>query len=247
MPGEYIKPEKSTIDHEELRASFARAWVSTFNEQPPVDAISLLVAQSCHETDRWKRVWNFSLAGVKAPKPDGLYTYLRTREVLSRAKALAARDASTPAAPCAIVKDDGATMVVEVKASHPWARFRAYRDVDDGAAGILRVLSAQRYAKAVAGARNGDAMAFVRGLKSGGYFTGDEGEYLASVTAKFDEFRGPPCLSSVDEITDVLSTLGYQVGTAYIAAVQRFQAENGLVADGLVGPKTRAAVRSALT
>ena len=61
-------------------------------------------------------------------------------------------------------------------------RFRAYETAEQGAADYVRLL-ARRYPDAVGALEEGDATAFVRGLKSRGYFTGNEGAYARSVAA----------------------------------------------------------------
>lgn len=58
--------------------------------------------------------------------------------------------------------------------------FRAYRTAEEGATDYVQLL-ARRFPDAVEGAKAGDSAAFVRGLKSRGYFTGNEGAYLSSV------------------------------------------------------------------
>jgi hypothetical protein len=60
--------------------------------------------------------------------------------------------------------------------------FRAYSSAEEGAKDYLSLL-ARRYEGAIDGARAGDPAAFVRELKSGGYFTGNEQLYTRSITS----------------------------------------------------------------
>lgn len=60
------------------------------------------------------------------------------------------------------------------------ARFRAYNTAAEGAEDYLSLLD-RRYPNALAAARNGDPDGFVRQLKRGGYFTGNEDAYARSV------------------------------------------------------------------
>ncbi len=69
--------------------------------------------------------------------------------------------------------------------------FRAYRSAEEGATDYVQLLS-KRFPEAVEGARQGDPAAFVRGLKSRGYFTGHEGQYLTSVAGIASRFLGEP-------------------------------------------------------
>ena len=67
--------------------------------------------------------------------------------------------------------------------------FRAYRSAEEGATDYVQLLS-RRFPEAVAGAQKGDPAAFVRGLKSKGYFTGHEGSYLNSVSSIASRYLG---------------------------------------------------------
>jgi flagellum-specific peptidoglycan hydrolase FlgJ len=69
--------------------------------------------------------------------------------------------------------------------------FRAYRSAEEGATDYVQLLS-RRFPDAVEGARQGDPAAFVRGLKSRGYFTGHEGQYLNSVASIASRYLGEP-------------------------------------------------------
>jgi hypothetical protein len=67
--------------------------------------------------------------------------------------------------------------------------FRAYLSAEDGALDYVALLK-RRYPEAVEAARAGDAGAFVRGLKTRGYFTGHEGAYLTSVASIAERVSG---------------------------------------------------------
>ena len=69
--------------------------------------------------------------------------------------------------------------------------FRAYSSAEEGATDYVKLLE-RRFPDAVEGARQGDPEAFVRGLKSRGYFTGHEGAYLNSVTKIASRYLGQP-------------------------------------------------------
>jgi len=69
--------------------------------------------------------------------------------------------------------------------------FRAYKSAEDGATDYVQLLS-KRFPEAVAGARQGDPNAFVRGLKSRGYFTGQESAYLNNVASIASRYLGQP-------------------------------------------------------
>lgn len=83
--------------------------------------------------------------------------------------------------------------------------FRAYRSAEEGATDYVQLLS-RRFPDAVEGARQGDPAAFVRGLKSRGYFTGHEGAYLNSVSAIASRYLG----EALDVQGGVPPTLDYR-------------------------------------
>jgi len=60
-------------------------------------------------------------------------------------------------------------------------RFRAYASAEEGAGDYLSLLE-RRYPEALRAAERGDPAAFVQGLKSHGYFTGDPAAYSKSVS-----------------------------------------------------------------
>lgn len=67
-------------------------------------------------------------------------------------------------------------------ATHGQARFRAYASAARGADDYVQLLS-RRYPDAVSAAQRGDPSGFVHGLAAKGYFTGDPGQYLKSVSS----------------------------------------------------------------
>lgn len=67
--------------------------------------------------------------------------------------------------------------------------FRAYKSAEEGASDYLSLLR-RRYAGALKAAHQGDPAGFVRGLKKGGYFTGNEGAYIRSVSQRTAQLLG---------------------------------------------------------
>jgi hypothetical protein len=67
-------------------------------------------------------------------------------------------------------------------ATHGQARFRAYASAARGADDYVQLLS-RRYPDAVSAAQRGDPSGFVHALAAKGYFTGDPGQYLKSVSS----------------------------------------------------------------
>lgn len=67
--------------------------------------------------------------------------------------------------------------------------FRAYKSAEEGASDYLSLLR-RRYSGALEAAQQGDPAGFVRGLKKGGYFTGNEGAYIRSVSQRTAQLLG---------------------------------------------------------
>jgi hypothetical protein len=71
--------------------------------------------------------------------------------------------------------------------------FRAYRSAEEGATDYLALLQ-RRYGSALEAAQSSDPVGFVRELKSGGYFTGDERLYARSIVRLAERAVGPDVL-----------------------------------------------------
>ncbi|WP_394849726.1 hypothetical protein LZC95_20015 [Pendulispora brunnea] len=247
MAGQYVVPMRTRVAHEKLRACLEKAWRNLRGDEPPPDAIAMLLGQSALETGYWDSCKNWNLGGVKAPTAEGLFTYYPTLEVLSREKAEALRAKSTAQRPCEFAFDDGGPKVtVRFRPSHPVCRFRAYASLDESAEAYLSLLMAPHYAGALDAARAGDVGGFVRVLSAGRYFTAPEEQYRSSVAFLFDMYR-LPCLAGDSEILAALALLDIVVDQGYERAVREFQSRERLFVDGRVGPITRGAIRTALS
>ena len=216
----YIAPKETPIDHEELRQSLTRAWMEIVGDEPASDAISILIAQSALETGRWAKCMNYNLGGIKSAKGQ-LYTTYMTHEIISGIKTL--------------MRDN----------------FRAWHNLDDAAKSFVSLLH-RKWPLAIAAAQAGDVDKFVHELKTGqnktsshdDYFTASEAAYVIGVRARFDEYR-EPCLATQGEVIEALYILGYR--SFYAEALMDFQKANGLLDDGVLGSKTRAAIRRVST
>jgi hypothetical protein len=126
---------------------------------------------------------------------------------------------------------------VDLPKGAPGTQFRAFASLEEGARAHLDVL-ARRFAKAWPAVLAADPGAFAGALKAQGYYTAPLADYRAGMLRWFDTYADPPLVTNLD-VADALARLGY-------ADARAFQAAVGLTADGIVGPKTRAALRAAL-
>lgn len=113
--------------------------------------------------------------------------------------------------------------------------FSAFASLQAGAEGWLRfMLSLSRYAESMRVLRTADAVAYCAALKAGGYYSAPLAAYTKGVQAALAELPG-----RLLDVAAALEKLGF-------ADVKAFQRSAKLTPDGVVGPKTRAALVKAL-
>lgn len=117
---------------------------------------------------------------------------------------------------------------------HPQTHFCAFSTIEEGAKWWLKKMQS-RFSKSWPAALSGDPSAFSKALKAQHYYTASEADYTRMMVAAFNAIPG--------KLLDVDAALA-QLG--YAGDVKGFQRSVGLVADGIVGPKTRAALLAAL-
>lgn len=121
---------------------------------------------------------------------------------------------------------------------HAQTHFAAFDDVDRGAAFFLAKLQG-RFAKAWHAVLAGDPGMFARELKKLGYYTADVKAYTYAIEARYRQFDATTRDDDAPTHLEMLALLGYET-------VKSFQrAYPSLVVDGIVGPKTRAAIELA--
>ena len=171
--------------------------------------------------------------------PSHAHVYLTTEERMTPTVAHLCLARSSAAEPCEVVRDDVDTITLRFLPRHPTCRFRAFATLEDAAAAHV-VLLVGHYPAAIDAAEDGDPAGFVHGLKSGGYFP-------PAGSGRLPRERRPAlrriplahaCYAGANSPAAIQA-----LGAVSIVA---FQEARGLVPDGVVGPKTRAALREAL-
>lgn len=66
MSGKEYVPQNTQLDFLAVQDALLAAWRMVLNQEPVRDALALLCAHSALETNRWARVPNYNLAGIKA-------------------------------------------------------------------------------------------------------------------------------------------------------------------------------------
>jgi Putative peptidoglycan binding domain len=230
--------------------ALGRAWQGRFGAAAARGSLLVLLAQWALETGRGASMHCWNVGNIKG-KPDGSdghdWTFFACDEVIGG-------------------------KVVWFYPDNPGCCFRAYPTLDDGVVDYLGTVST-RFASAWPAVIAGDPAQFAHLLKVAGYYTASEAQYTASVQSLFNEFNGTigaapaptagpaaaPAGGSLDLYTvqgqqTALNLLGAnpqlnvdgQAGAATAAAVKAFQRDHGLVADGIAGPQTIAALGAAL-
>lgn len=171
-----LEDELTPVTVPEVYAALERAWVSKNNEIPSRASLLVLLAQWAEETGRGKSIHRFNIANIKWTSGCGFdYTMFRCSEVI-----------------------DGVERFFDPP--HPATWFRAYPDLDTGAADYLDELE-RRFVHAWPAVLAGDPRQFAKLLKEAGYYTADETLYenaVASLDAEFDRTVPP----DVDQAPD---------------------------------------------
>jgi peptidoglycan hydrolase-like protein with peptidoglycan-binding domain len=118
---------------------------------------------------------------------------------------------------------------------HPQTHFKAFGSLDEGAVAYLQMMH-KRFAASWPQVVAGDPAGFAHALKGQHYYTANEVAYAAALKARYAKFEGE--VAPLD-VAAALDALGFET-------VRGFQKSAGLAVDGVVGPKTRAALRRAL-
>jgi hypothetical protein len=164
MSEELLPNVLTPIDPEDLADALVHAWRNLLGTTPARESILLLLAQSAHETGRWKSAHCFNIGNVKGRAGDGRdYTQFRCWELVNGVK-------------------------MWFDPPHPATRFRAFRSLAEGTVDYLGVLRG-RYASAWPAIEAGDPLAFVHLLKVKGYFTDTEENYAKGVVSFVDLYR----------------------------------------------------------
>jgi hypothetical protein len=228
-----------------VKRALETAWTDAFDAAPPAGAIALLMAHQAHETGRWRSMPCYNLGGIRPSSPSHAWYAVSAFEDLSEAEAQRWAARSTPAAPCRLgVQLPGGRRRVHVGPDHPCSIFRAYDSLDDACREYLAKLHG-RFRAAWPAVLAGDPVAFVSALKAQRYFTASEESYRAAIVPLFAEFNG----RGTRWIQDRLRVAGFDpgpidgvLGPRTRAALTAFQRTRGLVADGLPGARTLAAL-----
>ncbi len=215
--GVKYEPTRTPLDARAVQAALTAAWAVKFGNAPPPNAVAVLLSQIHIETGL-KACWNWNLGNVKAAKGQDYTELAGVWEVI-----------------------DGKR--VDLPKGAPGTQFRAFASLEDGVRAYLDVLY-HRFSKSWPAVLKGDPGRFAELLRAQGYYTAPLDHYRAGMLRFFDLYA-EPALTAKGDISAALSSLGYDVAS-YDTAVRSFQEDAGLTVDGLVGPKTRGAIRQAL-
>jgi len=257
-----------------------RAWPKVGTGVPSKEAVGVLWAQFSIETGG-RACWGWNLGNVKKFPGDG-YDYHclnRVWEGVSKGMAQRLIESGQATADPSIShqKAVGVNRVsVIFNPPHPATRFRWFPNLDEAMEDHLVLLAKKKFSTAWPAVVAGDCTQFAKALRAKGYFTASADAYAKGMERSFKpymastayeeavaELNGEPSptapsvaltLANFMALVDIQRELvaeGYDLGSAGAdgvsgpktkAAIVEFQRRHRLVPDGLVGPKTRQAL-----
>jgi len=185
MPEELVA-EKTAVTAQQMALALHEAYHRYFNSHPNRDSIRILLSQWALETGWGKSMWCFNVGNAKSRNGDGHdWCFFKCNEVIKRSTAEALQRASPATAKIASYRSDG-LCVIWFHPKHAWARFRAFRTLEDGVRDHLRLI-VQKFDKAWPCIVKGDPVEYSRALKRQGYYTADEAQYTRVLKSVFDK------------------------------------------------------------
>ena len=211
--GQRIEARRTEITFEDMKGAMSRAWKQTFGNEPSVDSLCVLLAQSALETGQWRACYCYNLGNVKAGKSwTGDYCFYYADEIVDSVTAQKWFDLRAPrtdgqAGDNIVLKQlPNGKVRTTLYPDHPACRFRTFTNLNAAVEHHIEFLRG-RYAEALPFAEAGDPAGFVRVLREKGYFTAPLDPYIRSVTSLFEKFKqqiSPPPPPQSSEFTPEL-------------------------------------------
>lgn len=159
-----VHAERTTITEQDAAQALKLAWNAVFGNDPTLEQLSLLWAQSALETGRWKSIWCYNFGNIKNTTGHTYYM-IRCDEYIG-----------------------GKHVWLDPPDKGTW--FDSYLSAEAGAEAYIRFLSQKHgYAAAWQQVIAGDPMAYCHALKMAHYYTADEAAYTKGVVSLVDEFQ----------------------------------------------------------
>ena len=160
----FVAHQITKLTEHEAAQALRMAWKEVFEEEPTLDQLALLWAQSALECGRWKYLHNYNFGNIKAI-PGHVFTQFRCDEYINGKR-------------------------VWFDPPHEATSFCAYLTASAGAAAYIRFLSEKKwYQKAWQQVIAGDPVAYCHALKMAKYYTASEESYTKGVVSLCNEFK----------------------------------------------------------
>lgn len=153
-----VRAQRTQTDPNDFREALSRAYKNQTGKEASSETLDVLSAHVALETGSGRRMYNYNFGGIKGHGPSGLTANYGTHEYVGRRR-------------------------VAMKQG-----FRAYQNLDEGAADYLKFMSG-RYKEALAAAEEGDVSGFASKLKERRYYTAPLKQYARGLQRLVD--HGP--------------------------------------------------------
>lgn len=189
MLATYVHDRVTPYSFEEAAEAMSGALRNELGAPPARECLALALAKCALETGRWRAIHQHNWGNIKAGESYvGQYCCFELNEVLAGKVVWFS--------PRGRVNKRGGEVIAEqydAPPGHPQTRMRANINRFDGAIRYVDFMvrgAAGRFAQAFGFMRAGNVAGMVHEMKLKGYFTADEGQYLAGVASICREFQG---------------------------------------------------------
>lgn len=156
--------KNTPLSEEEATFALRAGWKNLMGEEPSIDTLAILWAQSAHETGRWKFIYNYNFGNIKKT-PDHDYCMYRCSEIINSKEEF-------------------------YDPPHFQTHFNAYNSAVDGATEYIKLLKdRKRYQEAWKELEKGDPIKYCTAVKKAGYFTAGLEKYMKSLVSLVNEFK----------------------------------------------------------
>lgn len=193
MPATLVPTVKTTCQPQELIDSLIKAWLELYGEIPKKESIGVIYAQNSLETGGTVSMYNYNLCNVK---------YIPS---------LSSNDDNDKQ--FCMLNNVWEIINLKKQVFNPPNRqtwFRAFPSLKDGCSFYLDFLKNKRYKNAWKYIEDGNPSAFAHVLKTLGYYTAPESDYIKAITFYYNKYMNQNWYEiTIDELQKLPTNDGY--------------------------------------